>query len=180
MSCESLLHILPVTKFVWLILSSTRLYSLQFTFVCPKQVWSLDCRHPEARTCCWYRKNLRQSLKRAYRTVRQSLERSYSTNKRYYDKKANDRTFEPGTILYLHNPMASSLPSRKFITIWMGPYCIKHRTGPLNYLKENQEGKEQVVHVNRLTIPVSGKQREIRKLVHHRRDGVQIPRVVRS
>jgi hypothetical protein len=68
--------------------------------------------------------NLKQNLKRAYRTVRQNLESSCSTNKKYYDRKAKDRTFEPGTIVYLHNPVASPQLSRKFRIIWAGPYRI--------------------------------------------------------
>jgi hypothetical protein len=33
-----------------------------------------------------------------------------------------------------------------------GPYGITGRTGPLNYRIESKEGKEQVIHVNRLKL----------------------------
>jgi hypothetical protein len=39
---------------------------------------------------------------------------------------------------------------KKFRTIWDGPYRVKSRKSTLNYLIENQHGKEQVVHINRL------------------------------
>jgi hypothetical protein len=94
--------------------------------------------------------NLRKGLQLAYKTVRENRNKSYQTNKKYYDRKAKDRTFKTGDIVYLYNPAKNSHMPKKFRTIWDGPYKVKSRKITLNYLIENEQGKEQLVHINRL------------------------------
>jgi hypothetical protein len=54
--------------------------------------------------------------------------------------------------VYLFKPARNSQLSRKFRAVWTGPYRITRRAGPLNYRIENQERKEQVIHMNRLKL----------------------------
>jgi hypothetical protein len=71
-------------------------------------------------------------------------------NKKYYDRNTSVRDFKEGDVVYLHNPRGTPKLSRKFRMIWAGPFSVRRRTGQLNYAIESPDGKEQVVHVNRL------------------------------
>jgi hypothetical protein len=44
--------------------------------------------------------NVRSSLRAACKAVRENMRKSHETNKRYYDKKAETRTFDVGEIIY--------------------------------------------------------------------------------
>jgi hypothetical protein len=96
--------------------------------------------------------NLQKSLQLAYKIVGRNQQKAYERNKRYYDRNATVRHFEEGDVVYLHNPRGTGTLSRKFRMIWTGPYRIRRRTGQLNYAIESTDGKEQVVHVNRLKL----------------------------
>jgi transposase InsO family protein len=94
--------------------------------------------------------NLQKSLQRAYKIVGTNLRKSYDKNKKYYDRNASVRDFDEGDVVYLHNPRGNPKLSRKFRMIWTGPFRVQRRTGQLNYAIESPDGKEQVVHINRL------------------------------
>jgi hypothetical protein len=95
--------------------------------------------------------NLRKGLQPAYRTVKVNLQKSYSNNK-YYDRQATVTNLQTGDVVYLHNPTRTPKLSKKFRRFWAGPYRIRRRTANLNYVIEDQEGKEQFVHINRLKL----------------------------
>jgi hypothetical protein len=48
--------------------------------------------------------HLKSTLKSACKTVRENSHKSHATNKRYYDRRAKEKTFQIGDIVYLHNP----------------------------------------------------------------------------
>jgi len=94
--------------------------------------------------------NLKSALRSAYRLVRQNSRKSHATNKRYYDRRAKERSFVPGELVYLFNPVKKRGQCSKFWTPWAGPHKIVARLSRLNYRIMNQQGKESVVHINRL------------------------------
>ena len=71
------------------------------------------------------------------------------TNKEYFDRKAKERNFEDETV-YLFNPAKKPGQSSKFWSVWVGPCKAVARLSKLNYRIVNLQGKEFVVHVNRL------------------------------
>jgi hypothetical protein len=95
-------------------------------------------------------KKLKSALQTAYKTVRENKRKSHDTNKRYYDQTAKERQFRPGEIVYLFNPARKPGQSFKFFFAWQGPYKVTARLSKLNYRVVNQQGKEFVVHLNRM------------------------------
>jgi hypothetical protein len=95
-------------------------------------------------------KNLKSTLQSAYKIVRENNCKSHDTNKRNYDQKAKKRQFRPGEIVYLFNPARKPGQSSKFFFAWQGPYKVTARLSKLNYRVVNQQGKEFVVHINRM------------------------------
>jgi hypothetical protein len=95
-------------------------------------------------------KNLKKSLRTAYKAVRQANMRSHQQNKRLYDRKAKLRSFEIGSFVYLYTPAVKPGLSRKFHRPWSGPHRFTAKVSDLNYEIQDRSNKKQVVHVNRL------------------------------
>jgi hypothetical protein len=64
--------------------------------------------------------NLKSGLKRTYKRVRQNIDKSYKANKLYYDRKAKEREFGVGDIIYLFNPVKKAGNCAKFRKFWHG------------------------------------------------------------
>jgi hypothetical protein len=95
-------------------------------------------------------KHLQSTLRSAYKTVQENNRRSHATNKQYYDRRAKERSFQVGDVIYLYNPTRKVGQSSKFFSPWQGPYRVVARLSELNYRVQNQQGREFVVHVNRM------------------------------
>ena len=70
-------------------------------------------------------------------------------NKRY-DKRAKPRSFEVGSYVYLFNPARKPGLSKKFFSVWSGPYRVTAKLSELNYEILGQNRRKFVVHLNRL------------------------------
>jgi len=82
--------------------------------------------------------------------VRENSHKSHATNKQYYYKRAKERNFQLGNIVYLYNPTRKPGQSSKFFSVWQEPYRVVARLSKLNYGLGNQQCKEFVVHLNRM------------------------------
>jgi hypothetical protein len=82
--------------------------------------------------------------------VQERARKSHATNKRYYDRKAKLREFAKGDIVYVYSPAIKVGVSSKFRRSWTGPYRVIARKSQLAYAILNQQGKDFVVHVNRM------------------------------
>jgi hypothetical protein len=58
--------------------------------------------------------NLRNSVKSAYKIVKEANKKSHQHNKQLYDKKAKQRKFERGDLVYLYNPAIKPGLSKEF------------------------------------------------------------------
>jgi hypothetical protein len=105
--------------------------------------------------------NPKSSLKLAYKAVGQSNRRSHLKNKRLYDRKAKNRSFETGDLVYLYSPAVKPGLTRKFHTAWSGSHRVTAKVTELNYEIVDQKGRNQVVHSNRLK-PYNGDEWEPR------------------
>ena len=85
--------------------------------------------------------NLKSSLRSAYKLVRENSRKSHETNKRYYDRRAKKRIFEPGVSVYLFSPARKPGQSSKFWTSWIGPYVVAARLSKLNYRIKSTQGE---------------------------------------
>jgi len=95
-------------------------------------------------------KNLKASLRLAYRTVEKANRKSHQKNERLYNRKAKLRKFHAGNLVYLFNPTVKPGLSRKFHKVWSGPFRITAKISDLNYEIVDPNNKKQIVHVNRL------------------------------
>jgi hypothetical protein len=82
--------------------------------------------------------------------VAKSKKKSHQVNKQYYDRKAKQRYFEVNGLAYMYNPAKKAGLTRKFYKPWHGPYLVTKKLSDLSYEIADQNGKTQVVHVNRL------------------------------
>ncbi|KDR11716.1 hypothetical protein L798_14477, partial [Zootermopsis nevadensis] len=94
--------------------------------------------------------NLKFSLKKAYEVVKENNRKSHEKNKENCDKKAKERHFQIGDVVYLFCPAKKPGKCQKFKRVWQGPYKIIAKLSSLNYRIIDKKGKESVVHVNRL------------------------------
>jgi len=94
--------------------------------------------------------NLKASLNLAYKLVAKANRKAHQNNKRLYDRRAKVRNFEENDLVYLYNPAKKPGLTRKFHKPWTGPFKIVKKISDLNYRIVDQNGKLQVVHVNRL------------------------------
>ena len=101
---------------------------------------SPDVRESE---CANRLENLKSTLKTAYKSVRENNYKSHVTNKRYLDRRAKERIFKAGDIVYLFSTAKKPGQSSKFWKPWTGPFKVVAGVSSLRV-------KESVVHVNRL------------------------------
>jgi len=94
--------------------------------------------------------NLKASLQLAYKTVKKANRQSHLNNKRLYDRKAKQRSFQAEDIVYLYNPARKPGKCFKFHKFWNGPFKVTAKLSDLNYEIISMNHKKQIVHVNRL------------------------------
>jgi hypothetical protein len=95
-------------------------------------------------------RQLHYSFQLAYRLFRKNIKKSHSINKNYYDRKTSERDFQKNDLVYLYDTTRKRHHCRKFWTPWSKLFRVVGRKNKLNYRIVSQQGKEQVVHVNRL------------------------------
>jgi hypothetical protein len=96
--------------------------------------------------------NLKRSLRTAYEIVRQNSRKAHLKNKRNSDKKAKSRDFKTDDIVYLFCPVKKPGRCQKFRRVWQGPFKIVEKLSALNYRIVGKNGREVIVHVNRLKL----------------------------
>ena len=93
---------------------------------------------------------LARKLSRAHKVVRKGNVIGRKKSKKYYDRNTKLQKFYPGDLVYLLDPIAKRRVARKFAAKWQGPYLVVERRSQLTYKILNDNGRELVVHVNRL------------------------------
>jgi hypothetical protein len=94
--------------------------------------------------------NLKSSLRSAYKMVQEIARKSHATNKRYYDRKSSLRESARGDNVCVYGPEIKVDGLSKCRRKWTGPYCVIARKSQPTYAFVNQQGKEFVLHVNRM------------------------------
>jgi outer membrane murein-binding lipoprotein Lpp len=64
--------------------------------------------------------NLKEKLKTAYKLAAKANQRTHQANKRLYDRKAKERHFNVGDMVYLYNPTVTPGLTRNFRRPWTG------------------------------------------------------------
>jgi hypothetical protein len=82
--------------------------------------------------------NLKSTLKSAYKIVRENSRKSHDTNKGYYERKAKERSFQPGEIVYVFKPTRKPGECSKFFFVWQGSYKVTASVSKPNCSVVNQ------------------------------------------
>jgi hypothetical protein len=65
-------------------------------------------------------------------------------------RRKGDSKFQVKDFVYLYNPALKLGLTKKFHFPWSGPFEITRKISDLNYEVADQNGKRQIVHVNRI------------------------------
>ena len=91
---------------------------------------------------------IREQLKQMTGLVEQNMEKAQDNQKKWYDRNARTRKFEPGDQVLVLLPTSTS----KLLAQWQGPYEVVKPIGEVDYmiLMHDKRKKHRVFHVNML------------------------------
>ena len=91
---------------------------------------------------------MREKMEEMTELVRSNLEKVQHRQKVWYDKKARQRTLQPGQKVLLLLPTSEN----KLLAQWQGPFTITRKVGPATYEIDMPDRKKtrQVYHINML------------------------------
>ena len=123
-------------------------YSMRGPLEAIKESW-LQGELSFASTVLWVN-DLRETLTRLYEQAGKNEGEYKRTSKKYYDKKAKNRTFQKGDMVLLHTPSLTG----KLNSIWDGPYEVKGALSSTLYkiAVPHKRSRSQNVHINRLKL----------------------------
>ena len=100
-----------------------------------------------------YLHQLRNSLNEAHNLARKSLKKQTTYQQRHYDLHATKRSFQPGQLVWIHNPIRKTGVCQKLSMQWRGPYLITKKIDDLSYLvKKTAKGVPKTHHIDRLRL----------------------------
>ena len=100
-----------------------------------------------------YVKEVTSSLKSAHDKVQYNIEETHKANKRRYDDKESGSRFSVGDLVWLYVPAIKQGITKKFSSLWQGPYTVIDKTSDVNYkIQLVGTNKTFIVHRNRLKL----------------------------
>ena len=111
-----------------------------------KESWEADKRSSESVVS--YVLSVQEKLAKMSALVGENLEKVQQNQKKWYDRHARDREFQPGELVLVLLPSSTS----KLQAQWQGPYPVVRRTGAVNYEVNmfDTRKRRRVFHVNML------------------------------
>ncbi|UYV71884.1 K02A2.6-like [Cordylochernes scorpioides] len=100
-----------------------------------------------------YTENYLDKIARTRQVVINNTEKTQKRMKRNYDKKHNERIYEPGHLVEVWTPVRKIGKCEKLLRKYFGPYRILKKLSNVNYLIEPKDNPGQdplIVHVSRL------------------------------
>ena len=89
----------------------------------------------------------------SYATVRQNLSQAHGRCKNLHDHSANTSEFQCGDRVWLYIPAVKQGRSKKFSSLWRGPYTVIDKTNSVNYwIQLIGISRSLVIHYNRLKL----------------------------
>jgi len=91
---------------------------------------------------------VREKLKSCQELAEKTAKLARSKSKVWYDKKARERSYEPGQLVLACLP----IPGHTFDAKYCGPYRIIQRLGPVDYLLSTPDRRktQRICHINML------------------------------
>ena len=103
-----------------------------------------------------YARRLKDTLQKAFDVARRNLNTNTERMKDFYDQKIHGKPYDPGDLVWLHNPAVPKGKSRKLHSPWSGPYKVVKRLSTAVYRIQDQRGggfrrkRRLIVHFDRL------------------------------
>ena len=107
--------------------------------------------HEEESSMPEYVASLSERFHRVHRVARENLRSAQARQKRDYDLKLTERSYEGGDLVYQLNSATKIGQSKKLQSIWLGPYLVTEVLSPILYRIKDRK-RELVVHHDRLRI----------------------------
>jgi hypothetical protein len=94
---------------------------------------------------------LGQDMEWVHAMAREHMKIRSDRQKRNYDLKANFVQYEPGGVVWMHNPARKVGVSPKLSKAWEGPFLVTHKLSDVTYrIQRGPKSKLKVVHFDRL------------------------------
>ena len=123
-----------------------------------KELWTKEVQEEEVKTSYQYVVELRERLDQTLKIAKETLENSQARYKKYFDKKAKDRSFQPGDHVLVLLPTNNN----KLLMQWKGPYNVEKIVNRNDYLI-NMGTKSKVYHANLLRKYLKNEERDFVK-----------------
>lgn len=113
-----------------------------------KSSWKPAALHKAKPNVIQFILDLRNRLKKCHAMALQSAEQACEKSKVWYDKKARERSYEPGQLVLVCLPVRGNPLQAKYA----GPYKIVQRLGTVDYLVStpNRRKIQRICHINML------------------------------
>ena len=111
-----------------------------------KENWEAEKKSTESVVS--YVLSMREKITQMMEIVHENLSQSQAEQKRWYDRTAREREFQPNEEVLVLLPTSTN----KLLAQWKGPYKIVRRAGPVNYLVDMHDTRKRkrIFHVNML------------------------------
>lgn len=113
----------------------------------------LGSRWAETQQLAEYVRKTQMTLKTAFTEVRERLKAAHAKQKQLADRGACGQKFRVGDRVWLFVPTVKRGQTKKFVSLWRGPYTILDKVSAVNYRIQPIGGRQQnTVHTNRLKL----------------------------
>ena len=110
------------------------------------EIWSGKKTDVEVRTTYQYVADLKDTMEYTAQLAKEAMEKARITHKRHYDRKTVKRELSPGDDVLVLLPTDNN----KLLLQWQGPFKVKAKTAPCDYLIKGSHDKDRVFHINML------------------------------
>ena len=110
-----------------------------------REIWTKEKKKDEPQTAAAYVLDLRNRIAQTCEIAQRNLAKASDRQKKHFDKKTKNRTFQEGDQVLLLLPEKKN----KLQMAWQGPFEIESRMGECDY-KIRMKGKTKLIHANLL------------------------------
>ncbi|XP_060580696.1 uncharacterized protein LOC132737428 [Ruditapes philippinarum] len=111
-----------------------------------RELWSGKTENDEVKTTYQYVVDLQERLESTCKIAQQELEKSSIRYRKYYNRKARDRTFKKGSKVLVLIPTKRN----KLLLQWKGPFVVSEVVNKLDYRIDIGNNKIKTFHANML------------------------------
>ena len=97
--------------------------------------------------------SVRKWLSASFKAARENAQKARERQQKYRDQGKRGTPYHIGDCVWLHVPAIKAGRTKKFASLWRGPYTVIDKTSPVNYcIQLIGSNKRLIVHFNRLKL----------------------------